>query len=237
MTEKKKAAKKVTTPKKATEEKVFDVASPGKTVASAHSKPVIVTNRSVVRDPMVTPLSNDKTEAGAEQPTEGGSSGPDETHGGPMPKMRIEPLHADVKPEVKAATDEAEDTPQEATEQPATETTEETQPEAKDEKPEESDSDDEDDEFSELNADAKKAKNKEAEAAAAAEQKRREEAEAAIASKQYFVPINAVQKRRSARTALVILAIIILLTVGVLVVADAGIVDIGMDPPTNFIAD
>lgn len=232
MTEK----KKVTNPKKSEEEKVFDVTSPGKTIASAHSKPVIVTNRSVVRDPMVTPLT--KTDAGSESSAsaeQGESSDDDAAKDMPISKMRIEPLHEDVKAELNDEPEggsEQETSASDASVEQADDGTT-----ADDAQPGKSgDANDEDDEFGDIANDTKKAEDKAAAAEAAAEMKRREEAESAIASKQYFVPINAVQKRRSAR-ALIIVAVVILILIGLLVTMDADVLDIGIDAPTDFIAD
>lgn len=229
MTEK----KKVTNPKKSEEEKVFDVTSPGKTIASAHSKPVIVTNRSVVRDPMVTPLT--KTDTGSESSTsaeQAESSDEDTAKDMPISKMRIEPIHEGIKAE---SNDEPEgDSEQETSASDVSVEQADGGTAADDEQS--GKSGDEDDEFGDIANDTKKAEDKAAAAEAAAEMKRREEAESAIASKQYFVPINAVQKRRSAR-ALIIVAVVILILAGLLVTMDAGVLDIGIDAPTDFIAD
>lgn len=56
--------KETSAPKKASDARVFDVAKPGKSAATATSKPVIVSNRPILQDPMViqnastTPLSD-----------------------------------------------------------------------------------------------------------------------------------------------------------------------------------
>lgn len=209
MAEPKKVSKKTT-------EKVFDITSPGKTVASANSKPMIVSNRAVVRDPMVTPLSGsengDTSEASKAEPTAQSEA----TEAMPISKLRIEPLHTDVKAEVGTlvgGSPKAEDTPiHEAVVEAG-----EKEPDQKDEASK-STADSSDDELDEPGPDSKKAENKAAAAEAAAEQKRRDEAEAAIASKQYFIPINAVKKRRSARlfilVVIIILALAAIFTIG-----------------------
>lgn len=97
MAAKKKPAAK--TPPRATAPKVFDVAKPGRTAASSTSKPVIITNRPVMQDPMVT----------APKPDEPTGAPPLKTAG----KLVIKPLHDDLavdKPE-PAKANESTDTP------------------------------------------------------------------------------------------------------------------------------
>src|SRR4051812_22365228 len=63
--------------------KVFDVSKPGKQAASATSRPVIVTNRPIMQDPMM--LSNATMAESADQ------SSPTRS------KLKIQPLSADEK--------------------------------------------------------------------------------------------------------------------------------------------
>lgn len=225
------------------EGKVFDVAAPGKTVADASAKPVIVTNRTVVKDPMVTPITAEAPEtAGTDMPAEPAAEGISSG------KMRIEPLHADVKSEKPAETDEpqAETQPETIPSEPEPETpetpaeapvTDEAAPAevASDTAKDETEKDE--DELDDLPSDeAKQTADKAAAARAKAEEERQAKAEALINNKQYFVPINAVKKRRSARTiGLILLVIVVLL--GLLVALDAGLLKLGITPPTDFIPD
>lgn len=229
---KKKAVKKNMAPsKKSNDEKVFDVAAPGKTVASASGKPVIVTNRSVVRDPMVTPVASGEVTTDPEMSAESEAGSNEQEHDAATPKLRIEPLHSDIKAESKEAASEEPDS--EAEPKPADtelDKTSDTEPEEADdakssdtqgEKTEEATGEeDAEDELGDVGGEAKKAENKAAAAEAAAEEKRQQEADSAIASKQYFVPINAVKKRRSMR--LLILVAIIFIAAAVYVVMVPG---------------
>lgn len=200
MPEKKKAA----TPKSAGDEKIFDVTSPGKTVASANSKPMIVSNRSVVRDPMVTPIANQESQV---NPEEESANDAGSTDAMPISKMRIEPLHTDLKAEtgeLVGGSPKAEDQSviEKAPEASASENDASKDTDTIDDEPT-------DDELDDLNGGKKKPEDKAMAAEAAAAQKRLDEAESAIASKQYFVPINAVKKRRSTRVVVVGLLVVI----------------------------
>ncbi|HET6924810.1 MAG TPA: hypothetical protein VFH39_03205 [Candidatus Saccharimonadales bacterium] len=87
--------------------KVFDVAKPGKSAPSSSAKPIIITNRPVLKDPMVT---DDDTSADEERPAE--------TRTTTKTRVQIKPIHdltaetADDQPETAApetpATTEAE---------------------------------------------------------------------------------------------------------------------------------
>jgi len=65
--------------------KVFDIAKPGKSAPSASAKPIIVTNRPVLQDPMVVDDSTASETPGAPSV--------------PSTKIKIQPIHDDVKPE------------------------------------------------------------------------------------------------------------------------------------------
>src|SRR5882757_2872268 len=65
--------------------KVFDVAKPGKSAPSASSKPIIVTNRPVLKDPMMV---DESTDAGTKDK---------EPLTAPI-RIKIQPLHHDDEP-------------------------------------------------------------------------------------------------------------------------------------------
>jgi hypothetical protein len=93
-----------------------------------------------------------------------------------------------------------------------------------------------DDEPSLDNSDTPVLSEKEAKAAEAAK-KKADEQEQIIASGQYYLPINRVEKRRAKRNVIIgVLMLILLLTVAALAAWDAGLVSIpGMQAPTNFL--
>ena len=259
MADKTKTTKK-TVKASASPPKVFDVAHPGQSLPSSSGKPIIVSHRSLVRDPMMTP--------------EAATENTDEPQSAPVlpstKKTRIEPLH-DVntdKPEADKS-EQAEQTsepllppaeelmPEEEAEEtstpvdteeasapadpePAKDPEKEPEPEepVEDEAEPEADTpavedvDESDEEMAQLDAQAKERSKKEAEAAA--EAKRQAELDALIDSRKYHVPINAVKKRRSAQAVLFLLVVLVLV-VGFLAALDAGLVNTGLTAPTDFI--
>lgn len=70
---------------KAQAAKVFDITAPGKSMPSSNARPIIITHRSVVQDPMVS------AHAATPQSTEAGES----ITINRSKRIRIEPLHAD----------------------------------------------------------------------------------------------------------------------------------------------
>jgi hypothetical protein len=73
---------------KKTAPKLFDVAKPGKSAPSSTSRPVIITNRPVLKDPMVIKVDTGDDEAQKVEPT---VSGAEVKH-----KIDIKPLHIDL---------------------------------------------------------------------------------------------------------------------------------------------
>src|SRR5690348_15469367 len=72
------------------DKKVFDVAKPGKSAPSSSAKPIIITNRPVLKDPMVTaeaPSATPTTEVPA--PSK------------PRTKITITPINQDLETSVK----------------------------------------------------------------------------------------------------------------------------------------
>lgn len=232
-------------------QKVMDIAKPGslKTSAAASARPVIVTNRVVIQDPMVKTDSDDvkKEEAAVAAPST------------PKEKLVITPLSdpartpEDAKENKDAAKEGLLDLPiaglDDDTEQdPDTEKTDKPIKKAAD-KPEaveakesaKTDSDEpaEDPEPTEVGGDsdapadgaAKKASVKDD-----AEVKAQEELSQLIEDKEYFLPINTAEHRRS--LIVVVLGAVVILVLAaawVNIALDAGLIDIpGIKPLTNF---
>jgi hypothetical protein len=270
-----KPASKAGAKPKAPTAKVFDVAPPGKSMPSSSSKPVIVTNRTVVRDPMMTapelegdellpteelpkvspskktkvvikPLHDFETEEGTgkepeeEKPASKITVKTEDTEAPESEAETKEPAATEEIPPKEATKSEPEPETAEPEKKPAeseAKTTEEVSDEAKPEsKPEESEpeptseeSEEEPEAKDKLEQELKNVEDKEA-------IKRREAAQALIDSKKYFVPINSVKKRRS-KQLVILLLILILLAIGGLAALDAGLVDVGIKAPTDFISD
>lgn len=236
----KKAAKKVEPDKKASdpgkvsEEKVFDVARPGKSMPSASGRPIIVTHKPGVTDPMVAPQKADETEKADENPdTPSVGEGADMVMAAPK-KGRIEPLHTEItsdEPNPNVSEDEDTTNDEESVGPPEPEANEE-------DTPQQDKNDEQNDEISDIASEVTTKKEAQNEAAKKETEasKKKTEVEALVTNRQFFVPINAVQKRRSMKlvTLLIVLALAVLVS---LVVLDAGWVDIGIASPTDFIKE
>jgi hypothetical protein len=198
---------------------IADVARPGKSVPADNSKSVIVPNRPMVKDPMVV-----ENAAEAESPPE------------PSPKLfakaerKLQPLEQPAADTDLPAADKQdaadEKQPAEADKSEASQPAEpaETAP-AGDEAPADKE---------EPNKDAKKAA--EADEAKAAEAAKHQAAVDKLAdSKQYYLPINTVEKRRSRRFVLlgVLLSLVLLIAWGDVAI-DAGLINSNGLPHTHF---
>lgn len=179
-------------------QQITDVEKPGKSAASATSKPVIVTNRPLIKDPMVVKDSQEKTE---EQPTLTKKT---------STKPKIQPLEPSPEPE------EVEDVaPEKKPDETLTQVSESSKSEDKKTKKTVEDSE---------------------EAAA----KRKAEHDANLQkiadAKTYYLPINAVEKRRTKRfVTLGVLLSILLLLVWIDIALDAELVQIdGINSITSF---
>ena len=192
--------------------KVFDVAKPGKTAADASSRPVIVTNRPVMKDPMVADEKPESEAVAGETPQSANdSTAPSSTH------LKLEPLsHDDATPkeETTKVTDEAPS----PTRQSQNDTESQTA----------------DDEASELTK--PKLSVEEQELAARKEAEQVEAVDALAASRKYYLPINQVEKRRNKQYA--VAGVILIIILGLMwadIALDAGIVSIpGVKAPTHF---
>lgn len=101
-------------PKKASN-KFFDVAKPGKSAPSSTSRPVIITNRPVLKDPMVIRVNTGDNDDAASS-SEAENSGTELRH-----KVDVKPLHIDLTevlapgaPDLKPAAKKADETLAEA---------------------------------------------------------------------------------------------------------------------------
>lgn len=199
---------------------VTDVAHPNTSAPPDTSKPII-TSRPIIKDPMVV-----EDEADAELP---GQSAPDEAKSLPLKKAgetKIKPLSE--KPE------KAEPQPEPAKTEPASQTNDTAGPEKSAEETEE-----------ETGAAAEKGsdetpgnKSEKAEDEAEAEAQAAEEAKVRklVDSRKYFLPINAVEHRRSARFAAVGIILALLLVVAWVDVAlDAGLIHLGGVKPVTHL--
>lgn len=237
----KKVTKKVEPNKKNTEEKsstppaekVFDVSRPGKSMPSSNSRPVIVTHKPNVSDPMVSPQNQGSDAKNTETPS--AAEGTEMVMAAPK-KSRIEPLHADV-----VAEDEMpEEVPQEDTANSSSsdEPAEDKEASSREKDTSKETSGDVTDEISDMAAEATSKKEALSEAAKKEAEaiKTQQEVESLVNNKQYFVPINSVQKRRSMKL-VVILLVLLVVVLGVLAALDAGLLDIGVTAPTDFIPE
>lgn len=224
MTRKKAEEKK--SPDSTNEGKVFDVSKPGESLPSASGRPIIVTHKPGASDPMVSPAElNDEEKESEEPKTELGSPS--------SRKLRIEPLHTSEDRDQEADSNNKQDDSAVSSEATPKDDADydEKKTEPKDEVAEASE------EIADIAGEVttKKDAQNEADKKEAEKVKKQAEIEAFIENKQFFVPINAVQKRRSLRMVIVCIVFIVLALVGVLALLDAELLDIGIVPPTDFL--
>jgi hypothetical protein len=216
---------------------IMDVAHPGKTAPSPNSKSVIVTHRPMVADPMVMPgKPGDDSSEGNDEPKHSlpskGSSGapklrplspapPEETKPEPAAEKPVEPAEESPKPVAKtepepiAKTDtEPAGAPAKIEEKPAAVPQDATQVDPK------------------LPADPA--------ALEVAEQiKHDAEIDKLVEGKQYYLPINTREKRRTKRViALGVLVSLVLLVAWADIALDASLIKIpGVKPVTHFFSN
>ena len=238
-------------------QKVFDI-KPGHTAPGSSSKPIIITNRPVLKDPMVVDEPKKAEPSKATDPKQNPS----------VTKIKIGPLNEELKASLKtltgekasephAETDTEEPKPPEPTEEIKKEAPKpepKSEPEARPGKEEptpptepvkhEAPAEPETDKDNDVDADelGNKAKISEAdkrkaeEAAAQKEAVHQAELQKIVVSKEYFLPINAVEKRRTKRFSILGIILILLLAVAWADLSlDAGIISIhGIKPLTHF---
>jgi type IV secretory pathway VirB10-like protein len=255
-------------PKKKDSKKIADVARPGKTAPSGNSKSVIVSNRPIMKDPMV--VVEEATEADEKvtaKPSESviaplsdssedkiKSIKPDDDS--PEPKLKKEDdkktiavlaNEAAVKKEESDEPEEAEaggpkleeqepsESDEPAVPEPA-ESANETEP---DKATEHTAADDSKSEISTNEADTSKTVT-EVDAEELAEKEKHDIAiQKLIDSKQYNLPINSVEKRRSKRVVIFgVLLSILLIAAWVDIALDANIIELnGINPVTHFFSN
>lgn len=218
--------------KKSTEKKVFDVASPKKVSPSPTTRPLVVTNRPVIkRDPMMAETAPEVPEKVAVAVT---SSSTKKVIAVPVsePAEAAPEPAAEDKPEPEAAAAPAEAPTPEPEEAAATEPTEEKTPE-----PPAAPADEPADEPDEDTGDAGvPSPDAEAEKAAEEAAKRQAEWDKYISSREFFVPVDTVQRKRSIRTSLWLTLLIAFLAIVLIdLMLDSGFIElIQKIPHTHF---
>ena len=234
---------------------IMDVAHPGKSAPATNSKSVIASNRPLLKDPMMvdnSPLASGDSQAKISPSKTSGQPGEpilgappleaekpaDTTESAPVPKT-VKPPPTDTPDEDAPASEKPavpdEDPKPEPPENPKSDETDESkQDAAKDDKPteEKPETDGETEEAAPSKED--NAKQEEAEATKQAEH------QAAIdklaTGKQYFLPINSVEKRRSKQfVAIGIILSLLLILAWADIALDAGLIHLaGIKPLTHF---
>ncbi|HVW23193.1 MAG TPA: hypothetical protein VHB51_01780 [Candidatus Saccharimonadales bacterium] len=190
---------------------IVDVAHPGKSAPAGTSKPVIVTNRPILQDPMVVTQEGSKPEEDSGTPVSVKTTAP--TLKPTEDKAKAEPkLESTPKAEPESDPDEIKS--------PATDGSLD---DAADDKPRDP----------EAEAAA------EADAEAAEKTKTDETVQKLVDSKQYYLPINSVEKRKTKRfIALGVLLAVVLAVAWADVALDAGLVHLGnIKPVTHFFSN
>lgn len=205
-----------------------DVAKPGKSSPSPTSRPVIVTHRPILKDPMV---NHEDESPKPDKPTL------------KTPSKRAAELESLSIPKLPV---ETEDAPDESTTQDDDMPSKESAPAPKKET-ETAASEDADKDDAKVDApddavltpplDAKAARpDDEDEVALAAQEKHVANVQKLIETKKYFLPINSVEKRRAKHTLILGIGVSILLLLAWANIAlDAGLITIdGVEPVTHF---
>ena len=239
--------------KKSDSKKIIDVAHPGQSAPPANSKSVIINNRPLLKDPMVVadngeeepakppsktagkseakpvvaPPADDKDDSAdkADKPPEAepAEAAPKE------PSAPAEPAESS-EPTAKPPSDDKPDTPSDKSDES----------DRAEDKPEADQADDKPSEAEPSDDKAAAAKGKEQLEAAATEQAKHQEAIDKLAdSKQYYLPINTVEKRRSKRFVLLGILLSLLLVIAWADIAlDAGLIHLdGIRPLTHFFSN
>jgi hypothetical protein len=230
--------------KKPASKKIVDVEQPNTTAPSSTSKPVLVTNRPIIQDPMVK-----------ESPDEGTTikvtTGSTKIKLQPLTEPVVKPVDDPSKTTEVSTAPESEKKPESPTPPPASKETTPPPPapataaaapqeaekpaQAEREAATENPTGEEDKSSGDQAAEVANQ-----EAAAEAEQTKHDESlQKLIDGKQYFLPINSVEKRRTKRFVMlgVVLALLLAVT-WVDVALDAGLVQLGrLKPVTHFFSN
>ena len=196
--------------------KYFDVSKPGKTPANATSRPVIVTNRSIVKDPTLKE-EDDNEEAQSPLP---------KTASKVIAPPRTDDADTTVEPAKEGSASEpdtAKPKPTDAKEpEPEVETTQEEEP---------ANVPDVDDQIDPGRKDEKRA-----EELNEAEKAKQEQLDKLVASGKYTVPIGHIKRNRRVRRTLGIVVILLLLAaISVFLLMDAGIIKTSVTLPVDLI--
>ncbi len=226
--------------------KSMDIATKGKKMPDTSARPIIVTHRPIMQDPMVTKdetpvsptpqlarsgkaLTPDTTE------TDGQENEPEQTTNAEEPEQPQETQPEETPKPDEPAQEVAKDG---VKDEPAERQSAEPDTKKDESKPVASQTEDKDTQAAVVDAvvdqadvSSKKLKDDEARA----EQETRDKLAKLIADKKYFVPIGQVKKRKNRRN-LVVLTLVVLVAVAVVyLLADAGIIDTGIKLPFRVI--
>ncbi|MBC7546314.1 hypothetical protein H7171_01040 [Candidatus Saccharibacteria bacterium] len=217
---------------------ISDVSPADKTPASATSKPIIITNHSVMKDPMVLP----------DKATTGDAAAADSTENivAKLPtKITLQPIHANVVPDSPSAFDIAKKSTETEVEKPdptmaensLDHTNGQTKPNSETGSITDPAADEQEyhDGFNEQPI-TQESDTKLLELAADADIAKRASLDALIASKKYFLRIDSAEKRRTQRSLIIGIVLVSLLGLAWLNIAlDAGIIELGnLKPITHF---
>lgn len=187
---------------------IMDVAKPGKTAATATSRPVIINHGAMVKDPMMHDDTETTTEYAPEKPQ-------------PVTKKIITPIIEEPQTE---QTEEATAAPEEAPKQEDEKTTE-TQ------SPEESASDE-----AVVDAVVDQVTDKKAQEKLAEEEKtQRELVNKLVTDKKYFVPLAVARHSRNNKIGIIFIAMLIPFAVGLLLAVDAGLIGENISLPFDLV--
>lgn len=213
---------------------IKDVEEPGKSAASPTSKPVLVTNRPIMKDPMV--VADQAIDDTEKQPTDKA-----QTNASPMPKgsmsVKIELLETKTEPNETSAV------PAQSPAEPETDQLSQEQAVQKDEADKSNPSTQSIDEAKKnTQKNDKKAPitpGEEADVEASRRAERDANLQKIVDKKTYFLPINAVEKRKTKRfVALGIVLSLVLVVAWVDVALDAGLIELGgVKPVTHFFSN
>ncbi len=230
--------------KKKPAKRIIDVEQPGTSAPTATSKPVIVTNRPIMRDPMMVAEADDKpeTEADSEtpkvpadtlktsdkqvlKPLDSVAGEADEKTDQPAADAKLGPADESDDHDSAPGPDTAQDDAQSGTDgiEPASLKSDNTNSAGEIPSPDTS----------------KSGLAKQAEAEAAAKAKHDAEVQQLIDSEQYTLPIHTVEQRKSKRFVLLGIGLaIILILIWLDIALDAGIIKLGgLKPLTHFFSN
>lgn len=213
--------------KKQTKKQVFDVAKPGKTPAEASSRPIIVTHKPMIEDPMVSKKTAPEIESDEKPSVEPESKPTTEvvSHG----EKILAPLHdaGDEEPkttEEKPAEEPIETAVTAETEQADTETNSES-----------ADSTANDINSAAEEIDQKKAQQEAESKASKEELEIQDKVTKLIEEKKYFVKVGETHHKRQSKSAGVILLFLFLVLIGTYIAIDVGLIKTNFQLPYDLL--